>query len=85
MSLANNGVIITTKLPLIGIAKVAADDVVFLPGDFSWATKADALAPDMHWLSQRPGQKNPQQGQPRSLVAKIAEKLGEVLPEKLRL
>ncbi len=36
---------------------VRADDIVLLPGDFSWAMKAEEVTQDFAWLSTLPGRK----------------------------
>ena len=38
-------------------AAVAADDVVLLPGDLSWARDLDEAAGDLAWIGARPGVK----------------------------
>ena len=36
---------------------VAADDLVLVPGDISWARDLASVRPDLEWLAQRPGTK----------------------------
>jgi len=36
---------------------VAVTDTVLLPGDLSWARNAAEVAPDLDWISRRPGRK----------------------------
>ncbi len=37
--------------------RVAEDDIVLLPGDFSWAMKSDEVAQEFEWLASLPGRK----------------------------
>jgi predicted phosphohydrolase len=37
--------------------KVAADDIVIVAGDVSWATKPSEVVDDLRWLDERPGRK----------------------------
>lgn len=37
--------------------RVADEDVVCLPGDFSWARKLDEVVPELSWLATLPGRK----------------------------
>jgi len=37
--------------------RVAADDVVLLPGDLSWARNLEESRPDLAWIAARPGTK----------------------------
>lgn len=37
--------------------KVAADDVVIVAGDISWATRPSEVMDDLKWLDERPGKK----------------------------
>ncbi|MBX5484152.1 MAG: metallophosphoesterase [Myxococcaceae bacterium] len=37
--------------------KVAADDVVIVAGDISWATRQHEVVDDLRWLDERPGKK----------------------------
>ena len=62
-------------------AKVGDNDIVLLPGDFSWATKAHELAPDMAWLGQRPGRKILSKGNHDYWWPKSQKKLLECLPD----
>ncbi len=38
-------------------ATVAADDLVLVPGDISWARNLEQAKPDLEWLAARPGTK----------------------------
>jgi predicted phosphohydrolase len=38
-------------------SKVAADDVVIVAGDISWATRTSEVVKDLAWLDERPGKK----------------------------
>jgi hypothetical protein len=38
-------------------AEVAADDLVLVPGDISWAADLNGARPDLQWLAERPGEK----------------------------
>lgn len=38
-------------------SKVSPDDLVLLPGDFSWAMKLDEVAEELRWLANLPGRK----------------------------
>jgi predicted phosphohydrolase len=38
-------------------ASVAANDVVIVAGDISWATRASEVMEDLRWLDERPGRK----------------------------
>ncbi len=37
--------------------QISADDIVLVPGDFSWATRAHEVAPDLEWFGALPGRK----------------------------
>lgn len=39
------------------LSLVRDDDIVIIPGDFSWAMKLEQAAPDFVWLSELPGRK----------------------------
>ena len=45
------------KVRCAWIERVGADDIVLLPGDFSWAMRANEVAADFAWLAALPGRK----------------------------
>lgn len=47
----------TEKLKKHWLDVVTDDDVVILPGDFSWAMKVEEAMPDFEWICQLPGKK----------------------------
>ncbi len=47
----------TEKIKTNWLKLISEDDVVIMPGDFSWAMRIDEAAPDFEWLGQLPGKK----------------------------
>ena len=39
------------------LKQITQDDIVLMPGDFSWAMKLEEALPDFEWLSKLPGKK----------------------------
>ena len=62
---------------------VAADDLVLIPGDFSWALKPDEVAIDFRWLSDRLGKKVLIKGNHDYWWPKSKKKMYDVLPENV--
>lgn len=61
--------------------RVAADDVVLVPGDISWARNREQVGPDLEWLAARPGTKVLGKGNHESWWPKSRAKREAWLPE----
>jgi len=59
---------------------VGPDDIVLLPGDFSWAMKPEEAATDFEWLAALPGRKVLIKGNHDYWWPGTARKLAELLP-----
>ena len=62
--------------------RVAADDIVLTPGDFSWAKNSAAAVADFAWLAERPGSKILVKGNHDHWWPKTKAKLRAILPER---
>ena len=60
--------------------RVAADDIVLSPGDFSWAGKPEESHADFAWLAQRPGHKVLVKGNHDHWWPRSKAKLAALLP-----
>jgi predicted phosphohydrolase len=47
----------TQRMAAAWDARVAAEDLVLVPGDISWASDLASVRPDLEWLAARPGTK----------------------------
>ena len=47
----------TEKLKTNWLKLISPDDIVLLPGDFSWAMKLEEAMPDFEWINTLPGKK----------------------------
>ena len=65
-------------------ARVAADDLVLIPGDISWAMKLDEAAKDLAWIDARPGFKLFIRGN-HDYWCQAPTKVRKVLPESMHL
>ena len=62
--------------------RVADDDIMLTPGDFSWAAKPQQAVDDFAWLAERPGYKVLVKGNHDHWWPKSKTKLANLLPEK---
>ena len=60
---------------------VGADDIVLMPGDFSWAMRPDEVAVDFRWLAELPGRKVLIKGNHDYWWPGSHKKLASILPE----
>lgn len=60
---------------------VAPEDIVLLPGDFSWAIKLDQVEQELEWLASLPGRKILTKGNHDYWWPRSHAKLDRVLPE----
>lgn len=63
------------------LEKIAPEDLVVLPGDFSWAMKLDEVKIDFEWLGGLPGKKILIKGNHDYWWPKTKSKMRSVLPE----
>ena len=61
--------------------RVGTDDLVLLPGDFSWAMKLDQVMQELEWLAALPGRKVLIKGNHDYWWPRSHAKLDKVLPE----
>ena len=61
--------------------RIDVEDLVLVPGDFSWAMKAVDVAVELEWLEQLPGKKILIKGNHDYWWPGSHKKLGELLPE----
>lgn len=47
----------TEKIARSWHSLISSEDLILLPGDFSWATRLEDVKPDLKWLDQLPGTK----------------------------
>ncbi|MCH9621845.1 MAG: hypothetical protein S4CHLAM20_12730 [Chlamydiia bacterium] len=63
---------------------VAAEDLVLICGDISWALKADQLMPDLNWIESLPGKKIMSKGN-HDLWWKSPSKVRKLLPPSIQI
>ncbi len=61
--------------------EIRDEDLVFLPGDFSWAMRAEEVALEFEWLAKLPGRKVLVKGNHDYWWPKSRKKLQAMLPE----
>jgi hypothetical protein len=71
------------RVELAWRSAVAEEDIVLLPGDFSWAMKPQEVAAEFAWLAALPGRKVLSKGNHDYWWPGSTKKLLELLPERI--
>ncbi|MEM7231354.1 MAG: metallophosphoesterase [Planctomycetota bacterium] len=69
------------KVKAAWLERITAEDLVLLPGDFSWAMKPKQVAEELDWLAALPGRKVLLKGNHDYWWPGSQKKLEELLPE----
>ncbi len=65
-------------------SSIAADDIVLIPGDISWAMRLEEAMPDLRWIDERPGVKILIKGN-HDYWWSTTSKLRQALPKSIRV